>query len=160
MTQPFLKTKDVDVNGVMVTITQLSGLERLEFMDYCSEVEEPVRPIKPDENATELEQEKYFTELNKYTQKWFRINFLIRARLVAYGYRNNVENIEERFHEIISIMTPEQIEMLHYEIASFSGLPVPEKPETAPSDGSETTTATDTAMTEETTPQEPTDPKV
>ncbi|MBM5067025.1 hypothetical protein HYO03_13370 [Vibrio parahaemolyticus] len=160
MTQIFLKTKTVTINEVSVTITQLSGLERLDFMDFCSGISEPERPPKPDENANEEEQERYLIDLNKYTQRWFRINFIVQSRLVAYGYRDGVEDIEERHKQIMSLMTPEQVETLHYEIASFSGLPVPAQEETAPSDGSETTTSTENATTEDTTTQEPTDPKV
>lgn len=160
MTQLFLKTKTVPVDEISVTITQLSGLERLDFMDYCSEIPEPERPAKPDESASESEQDNYLVELNKYTKKWFRINFLVQARLVAYGYRDGVEDIDERHKQIMSLMTPEQVETLHYEIASFSGLPAPAQEETASSDGSEATTITETATTEETTTQELTDPKV
>ncbi|EGR3042623.1 hypothetical protein DBT73_RS21690 [Vibrio parahaemolyticus] len=160
MTQLFLKTKTVPVDEINVTITQLSGLERLDFMDYCSEIPEPERPARPDESASKLEQDNYLVELNKYTKQWFRINFLVQARLVAYGYRDGVENIDDRHNQIMSMMTPDQVGVLHYEIASFSGLPVPEKEETAPIDGSETTTTTETATTEDTTTQESTDPKV
>ncbi|EMQ4277495.1 MULTISPECIES: phage minor tail protein G [Vibrio] len=160
MTQVFLKTKTVPVDELSVTITQLSGLERLDFMEFCSNIPEPDRPFKPSSDASEVEQDKYLAELNKYTQKWFRINFLVQARLVAYGYRDGVDDIEERHKQIMSMMTPQQVETLHYEIASFSGLPVPEQEEAVPSDGSDSTTTTETTTTEETTTQEPTDPKV
>ncbi len=160
MTQAFLKTKEVPIAGIPVTITQLSGLERLDFMEYCSSISEPERPIKPDDGASEIEQDNYLIELNKYTQQWFRINFIVQARLVAYGYREGEIDIDARQEQIMSMMTPEQVASLHNEIASFSGLPVPAQEETAPSDGSETTTTTETATTKENTTQEPTDPKV
>ena len=157
MTESFLQKKIVPIDGKEVEITQLSGLERFDFMDYCSNQEQPVKPIKPAAGATEEEQEKYLEELNKYTQKWYRISFVVSARLVAYGYRAGVESIDERHNQIMSIMTPEQVTQMHDEIARFSGLPVPgDESETATSENtsSETTTTTDSAT------QEPTDPKV
>ncbi|MGL1103408.1 hypothetical protein ACSTLM_04365 [Vibrio parahaemolyticus] len=157
MTLSFLKTKDVPIDDLNVTITQLSGLERLDFMDYCSEIPEPDRPAQPEETASEAEKEKYLVELNKYTQKWFRINFLAQARLVAYGYREGVQDIDERHNQIMSMMTPVQVETLHHAIASFSGLPVPEPEQYATTtEGSDTSTTS----TEDTTTQEPVDPKV
>ncbi|MFZ6039774.1 hypothetical protein ACOV11_04605 [Vibrio natriegens] len=154
MTLSFLKTKDVPFDDLNVNITQLSGLERLDYMDYCSEIPEPARPAKPEETASEAEQENYLIELNKYTQKWFRINFLVQARLVAYGYREGVQDIDERHNQIMSMMTPAQVGTLHHAIASFSGLPVPETEQDA------TTTEGSDTSTEDTTTQEPVDPKV
>ena len=73
---------------------------------------------------------------------------------MAYGYRNDVHNIDDRHNEIMSIMTPERIAELYQEIASFSGIPLPE-------DSTSTEEETSTAeSSEETTTQEPVDPKV
>ncbi|EHK9084579.1 hypothetical protein KCU26_001148 [Vibrio parahaemolyticus] len=154
MTVNFLESKTVPVNGVDVEITQLSGLERYNYMDYCTDLPEPVRPIQPAEDASENEKEKYLSELGKFAQKWQRLNFLAQARLVAYGYRNGVEDIEERHNEIMSIMTPEIIADLYKNIASFSGIPLAED-----STSTEEETST-TESSEETTTQEPVDPKV
>ncbi|GAJ77654.1 LOW QUALITY PROTEIN: hypothetical protein JCM18905_3549 [Vibrio sp. JCM 18905] len=157
MTLSFLKTKDVPIDDLNVTITQLSGLERLDFMDYCSEIPEPDRPAKPEETASETEQENYLIELNKYTQKCSALTFLFQARLVAYGYREGVQDIDERHNQIMSMMTPAQVETLHHAIASFSGLPVPEpEQDETTTEGSDTSTTS----TEDTTTQEPVDPKV
>ncbi|MGZ2333815.1 hypothetical protein ACXP2N_08155 [Vibrio alginolyticus] len=157
MTQIFLKTKTVPVGDISVSIRQLSGLERLDFMDYCSSIDEPERPVNPGEQASEEEQDRYLSELNRYTQKWFRISFITQTRLVAYGYREGVEDINERQNQIIGMMTPEQVTILHNEIAKFSGLPVP----SVESDASiSESTSPETTTTEEATTQEPTDPKV
>nr|WP_319556003.1 hypothetical protein [uncultured Vibrio sp.] len=154
MTTSFLESKTVPVNGVDVLITQLSGLDRYNYMDFCSDLPEPERPIQPAEGASEEEQEKYLLALGKYAQKWQRLNFIAQARLVAYGYRNDVHNIDDRHNEIMSIMTPERIAELYQEIASFSGIPLPE-------DSTSTEEETSTAeSSEETTTQEPVDPKV
>ncbi len=153
MSTSFLESKTIQVNGVDVVITQLSGLDRYNYMDYCSDLPEPERPIKPAEDASEEEQEKYLTALNKYAQKWQRLNFIAQARLVAYGYRNEVHNIDDRHNEIMSIMTPEKIAELYKDIAAFSGIPLAE-------DNTSTEEASTTASSEETTAQEPVDPKV
>ena len=154
MTTSFLESKTVQVNGVDVVITQLSGLDRYNYMDFCSDLPEPERPILPAEGASEEEQEKYLVALGKYAQKWQRLNFIAQARLVAYGYRNDVHNIDDRHNEIMSIMTPEKIAELYQEIASFSGIPLPED-----NNSTEEETST-TESSEETTTQDPVDPKV
>ncbi|MFH4670369.1 hypothetical protein [Vibrio alginolyticus] len=160
MTQVFLKKKEVPIDEQMVTITQLSGLDRLNYMDYCAEIPEPESPNKPPEGATQEEQERYLLELKKYSNAWFRLNFMAQARLVAYGYPGDSDNIDERHQQIMSIMSPPQVEALYREIALFSGLSIPGQEETAPSDNSEATPTAENATTEDTTTQEPTDPKV
>ncbi|HDU8571217.1 MULTISPECIES: phage minor tail protein G [Vibrio] len=153
MSTSFLESKTIQVNGVDVVITQLSGLDRYNYMDYCSDLPEPERPIKPAEDASEEEQEKYLIALGKYAQKWQRLNFIAQARLVAYGYRNEVHNIDDRHNEIMSIMTPEKIAELYKDIAAFSGIPLAE-------DNTSTEETSTTESSEETTTQEPVDPKV
>lgn len=67
MTPDFLKTKVVDIEGQSVTITQLSGLDRLNYMDYCAEIPDPDRPIEPAEDASQEEKERYLLDLKKYS---------------------------------------------------------------------------------------------
>ncbi|MDV5034054.1 hypothetical protein [Vibrio diabolicus] len=153
MSTSFLESKTIQVNGVDVVITQLSGLDRYNYMDYCSDLPEPERPIQPAEDASEEEQEKYLIALGKYAQKWQRLNFIAQARLVAYGYRNEVHDINDRHNEIMSIMTPEKIAELYNDIAAFSGIPLAE-------DYTSTEETSTTENSEETTTQEPVDPKV
>ncbi|HHG3263600.1 TPA: hypothetical protein ACPVX8_001290 [Vibrio parahaemolyticus] len=154
MSTSFLESKTIQVNGIEIQITQLSGLDRFDFMDYCSVLATPDRPEKPSEEATEAEQEKYLMALDRYSKQWYRINFTARARLVAYGYRNGVDDLEERHKQIMATMTEDHVSYLHDEIAKFSGIPLPE-PETT----TEVETSTETAS-EETTTQEPVDPKI
>ncbi len=105
------------------------------------------------------EQEKYLVALGKYAQKWQRLNFIAQARLVAYGFRNDVHNIDDRHNEIMSIMTPERIAELYQEIASFSGIPLPEDNNSTEEETvSEEVSSSESS--EETTTQEPVDPKV
>lgn len=144
----FLKTKTVDVDGETVTITQISGLERFEFLDYCTDLPKPAQVVKPAENATEQEKEKFLEEMSNNIKQWQRVNFMGQSRLVAYGYKEAGDELEERHKMIMSSMTPEQVQLLHNEIAKFSGIPLPEPvDETNESDSS----------SEEA--QEPADPK-
>ncbi|EJI1395464.1 hypothetical protein NDL36_000437 [Vibrio parahaemolyticus] len=154
MTVSFLESKTIQVNGVDVVITQLSGLDRYNYMDFCSDLPEPDRPIKPELDASEDDKENYLKGMSKYVQKWQRLNFMAKARLVAYGYRNGVDNIDDRHNEIMSIMTPEKVAELYKEIAAFSGIPLEDETSTSENTSSETTTTSDS------TTQEPTDPKV
>lgn len=140
----FLKTKEVPLDGEKVIITQLSGLERFDFLDYCTDLPKPEQPEPPGENATQLEKEKYLEEMSKNIKQWQRINFIGQSRLVAYGYKGEEDNLEEHHKQIMGSMTPDQVKLLHDEIAKFSGIPLPEPVE-------------DKDATEE--PQEPADPK-
>ena len=144
----FLKTKEVLLGDEKVNITQLSGLERFDFLDYCTDLPKPEQPEPPGENATQLEKEKYLEEMSKNIKQWQRINFMGQSRLVAYGYKESDEDkdLDERHQQIMSSMTPDQVKLLHDEIAKFSGIPLPEPVED-----------TDENEPEET--QEPADPK-
>lgn len=142
----FLKTKTVDVEGDQVTITQLSGLDRFDFLDYCSDLPKPENPAKPSEEATEQEKEKYLEEMSNNIKQWQRVNFIGQSRLVAYGYLDAGEDLESRHQQIMTSMTPGQVKLLHDEIAKFSGIPLPEPVE----DNAESTDE----------PTEPVDPKV
>ncbi len=144
----FLKTKEVPLDGEEVTITQLSGLERFDFLDYCTDLPKPDQPEPPGENATQLEKEKYLEDMSKNIKQWQRINFMGQSRLVAYGYKEPSEDIDERHQQIMSSMMPDQVKLLHDEIAKFSGIPLPEPVE-----------ETDEPSSEPEETQEPADPK-
>ncbi|MBE3670997.1 hypothetical protein BOO25_18890 [Vibrio navarrensis] len=143
----FLKTKTVEVDGEPVEVTQLSGLDRFNFLDYCTDLPKPKQPKKPGENATELEIENYMDEMSKCLKQWQRTNFVGQSRLVAYGYLGAGENLEDRHKQIMTSMTPDQVKFLHDEIAVFSGIPLPE--EVAEEDSTSEASAQDEAVTAE-----------
>lgn len=145
----FLETKVIPLNGKDVEISQLSGLERFDFLDYCSDIPRPKTPLKPDENAMPEEQEQYIEDMERNLKNWARVNFIGQSRLVAYGYKALDEDLEKRHQIIMASMTPEQVKFLHDEVAKFSGIPLPEPVEDTDKPNSES---------EET--QEPVDPKV
>ncbi|WP_039432787.1 hypothetical protein [Vibrio navarrensis] len=145
----FLKTQEVNLDGEVIVITQLSGLDRFDFLDYCTDLPKPEQPVNPGENSTAQEKEKYLDEMSKNIKQWQRINFMGQSRLVAYGYKEPGDDLEDRHRQIMGFMTPDQVKFLHDEIAKFSGIPLPEPVEDADEPNSES---------EET--QEPVDPKV
>ncbi|MFA1575560.1 phage minor tail protein G [Vibrio cyclitrophicus] len=125
----FLKTKEITVDGETVTITQLSGLNRFDFLDFCSDLPKPIQPEKPSDDVTEQDYERYLEEYEKCLKKWQRINFTAQSRLVAYGYLEAGDDLEDRHQLVMSTMTPEQVKFMHDEIALFSGIPLPKEPE-------------------------------
>ncbi|BBM66356.1 hypothetical protein VA249_30020 [Vibrio alfacsensis] len=144
----FLKTQTVELDGEQLTITQLSGLERFDFLDYCTDLPKPEQPAKPDEFSSEQEKEKYLEEMSKNIKQWQRINFMGQSRLVAYGYKDSGDDLEDRHQQIMGSMTPDQVKFLHDEIAKFSGIPLPEPVDETTGSDSESEEA-----------QEPADPK-
>lgn len=122
----FLKTKNIEVDGEQVTITQLSGLERYDFLDYCSDLPKPEAPDKPAEDASAKEMNQYYEAMLIMAKKWERLSFIGQARLVAYGTKFDIDDLDERHQYIMSSMMPDQVKQLHVEIANFSGIPLPE----------------------------------
>lgn len=144
----FLKKQTVDVDGQSVEITQLSGLDRFDFMEYCAEMPQPAKVEPLGENPSEAEREQYSIALSKSYRHWGRLSFVGHCRLIAYGYPGDTGDIDQRHQEIMKMMSPEQAKALHDEIARFSGMPLPDDSDSPPSDEAG-----------EETPSEPIDPK-
>lgn len=125
----FLKTKNVPFCDETITITQLSGLERYDFLDYCSDLPKPDAPDKPAEDASDKELNQYYEAMSAVVKKWERLSFMGQSRLVAYGTKFDIADLEERHKYIMSSMMPDQVKELHDEIAKFSGIPLPEPEE-------------------------------
>lgn len=143
----FLKTNTVDLDGEPIAITQLSGLNRFDFLDYCTDLPKPPTPTNPGAKATQEEKEAYLEEMSSNIKAWQKVNFTGQSRLVAHGCLEFGETLDERHTAIMSSMTPNQVKFLHDEIAKFSGIPLPEPvDETTESDSAEEA-------------QEPVDPK-
>ncbi len=128
----FLKTKEVQLGSETVVVTQLSGLERFDFLDYCTEIPKPEEIERPADDATEQEKEQYLLAMGHFISKWERVNFTGQSRLVAYGCKSLNGDIDERHQIVMNSMSIEQVKTLHDEIAKFSGIPLPK-----PSDNTE-----------------------
>ncbi|QPL54814.1 hypothetical protein [Vibrio navarrensis] len=144
----FLKKKTVPVDGEEVEITQLSGLDRFNFLDYCSDLPKPETPERPAENASSKEMDQFYEAMSVASKKWERLSFMGQSRLVAYGTQFDIDDLEERHQYIMSSMMPQQVKQLHDEIAKFSGIPLPKSEENTEEPNSEPEEA-----------QEPADPK-
>jgi len=125
----FLKTKNVPFCDETITITQLSGLERYDFLDYCSDLPKPETPDKPAEDASDKELNKFYEAMSVVAKKWERLSFMGQSRLVAYGTKFDIDDLEDRHQYIMSSMMPDQVKELHDEIAKFSGIPLPDPEE-------------------------------
>lgn len=55
----FLKEKTIPVGEQELTIRQLSGLDRFDFMDFCSDQTLPERLETPEEDASREEKEAF-----------------------------------------------------------------------------------------------------
>ncbi|WGY45031.1 phage minor tail protein G [Vibrio sp. ABG19] len=126
MTASFLSKKKVPIGDVSVTVTQLSGLERYEYIEYTSNLEQPSMPVKPDDSAPESEKQQYLDAMAKVINLFGKITFQARARLVAYGMKDwDMPNLDERHQYVMAHFTEEHINTLHDEVAEFSGIPLP-----------------------------------
>lgn len=127
MTASFLKTKTVPVGDGSVTIKQLSGLGRYDFMDFCSDQPFPEAIEALPEDAGKEEKEVWLSKMGKENRKWNRLNFVMQARLVAHGTDFDIDDIDERHQYVMTAMSKEQIKELHDEVATLSGMPLPDE---------------------------------
>ena len=127
MTTSFLKSKTVPVGDRSVTIKQLCGLGRYDFMDFCSDQTFPESIEALPEDASKEEKEAQLAKMDKLTRQWNRLNFVMQARLVAHGTDFDIADIDERHQYVMTAMSKEQIQELHDEVAVLSGMPLPEK---------------------------------
>lgn len=118
----FIKKKVVDIDGEKVEISQLSGLDRFDYLDFVTDLPKPQKPVHPGDSATDEQLQQYYEEADKIMHQFSKLTFQAQSRLVAYGYRNQVESIDERHHQVMATMTPEQVYRLNDEIAAFSGM--------------------------------------
>ncbi|MFZ6040285.1 hypothetical protein ACOV11_07200 [Vibrio natriegens] len=123
----FLKEKTIQVGEQELTIRQLSGLDRFDFMDFCSDQTLPERLETPEEDASQEEKEAFLVKVSAVTKQWNRLNFIMQARLVAFGSHFDIADIEERHQHIMASMSVEQIKEVHDEVAKLSRMELPEK---------------------------------
>lgn len=151
----FLKQKTVQIGDDKVTIKQLSGLDRYDFMDFCSDQPFPESIEVLPEDASKEEKETQLVKIDKVTRQWNRLNFIMQARLVAHGTGFDINDIDDRHQYVMASMSQEQIKGLHDEIATLSGMSLPD--ENSSNDGNEPEQPKADSELEE---QEPVDPKV
>ena len=108
----FLVSKTIQVMDQKIEITELSGLERFDYLIWCSEQE---RPLHPEKGAPDCDVVKYIYNTQQYIHR-------INCRLAAYGCKDIAEDIDSRFNLITQITSPEVAKKLHDEIAEISGL--------------------------------------
>lgn len=126
MSTSFLKTKTIPVGDRSVTIKQLCGLGRFDFMDFCSDQPFPEAIEELPEDASKEEKEALLVKIRKADRQWGRLNFVMQARLVAHGTHFDIDDIDERHQYVMTAMSKEQIKDLHDEVAMLSGMQMPD----------------------------------
>lgn len=143
----FLKKKDVSVGDQSVTLTQLSGLERYDFIEYVATLPKPTMPVQPQEDAPISEKDAYLNNIEKVLNAFKKLTFIAQSRLVAYGCKEFGNDIDCRHQFVMNNFMPDQVKFLHDEVAIFSGIPLNQEPEDGAADDSTNV------------PKEPVDPK-
>lgn len=125
----FLKKKDVPVGDQSVTLTQLSGLERYDFIEYVATLTKPKMPVQPPEDASISEKDAYLNNIEKVLNAFKKLTFIAQSRLVAYSCKELGDDLESRHQFVMDNFMPDQVKLLHDEVAVFSGIPLSQEPE-------------------------------
>ncbi|HAS6381064.1 phage minor tail protein domain-containing protein [Vibrio vulnificus] len=123
----YLKKKSVQIDGNDIAIRQLSGLERFEFFEFLSSLEEPAIPIRPrGDELSEKQQKDYQDALQASEFAWKKITYLGQSRLVAYGLVDDdlSDDIDKRHETVKQWFSDTAIAQLHDEIALLSGMTI------------------------------------
>ncbi|MCG6227112.1 phage minor tail protein G [Vibrio furnissii] len=129
MMKTFLKKKDVPVGDQSVTLTQLSGLERYDFIEYVATLSKPKMPVQPPEDAPISEKDAFLNNIEKVLNEFKKLTFIAQSRLVAYGCKEFGNDIDCRHQFVMDNFMPDQVKLLHDEVAVFSGIPLNQEPE-------------------------------
>ncbi|MFH4814353.1 phage minor tail protein domain-containing protein [Vibrio alginolyticus] len=151
----FLKQKTVPVGDDKVTLTQLSGLDRYDFMDFCSEQTFPESVEVLSEKASKEDKEAQLQKMEKVTRQWNRLNFIMQARLVAHGTNFDIDDIDDRHQYVMTAMTKEQIKELHDEVAKLSGMSLPDEAPSSEEDAEPETPEKDGEQEDDVDPVDP-----
>lgn len=139
----YLKQKIVTVGDEEITLTGLTGLQRLEYLDAVTDMDIPAYPSDPSPDASPSDWAKYNKECMKAQAKMTEYKVRMWSLLAAYGADVEGENFESRQNHILSNMMFDDIKMLHDEVAKLSGIPLVTEENSEPNN----------------TDSEPTDPK-
>ncbi|MBE4585504.1 hypothetical protein BOO29_11075 [Vibrio navarrensis] len=121
----YLKKDTVPIDGHQISIRQLSGLERFEFLEYLSSTEMPeTLNFSRDDTPTEERELAYQRALQDSLRAWQKFNHLGQSRLVAYGLVDDElsDDIEERHKQVRQWFSDSSIKALHDAIAILSGM--------------------------------------
>lgn len=122
----YLKCKQVEVNGCLVDISQISGYDRFEYLEWMSLIQEPEIPIQPDDNASLIDRKAYTKLLAAADRAWARISFNCQCRLIAHSFCqiecNKSQTIEDTYQRCLTNLSLEDAKTLHDEIAILSGM--------------------------------------
>ncbi|MEJ2766980.1 hypothetical protein VV869_23820 [Photobacterium sp. MCCC 1A19761] len=125
----FLETYTHQLNGQVLLLTELSGLDRFSHIEYCGDlqVQAPEKPEDVADDASLVEREKYLLELTQWKNAWDRLAFESQVSLVAYGLRDderlqNLESVELRRDWVWNNLSPKAVTEIHNKVAEMSGM--------------------------------------
>lgn len=127
----FLKTETIDINGQPLLLTELSGLDRFEHIEYCAGLEEKA-PQKPDElpdDATEQQMEAHNLAIMRWCSLWEKLSFESQVNIVAYGVRFNecldgIDTQEARRQWVWANLSTKMIKKIHNALARLCEMAV------------------------------------
>ncbi|MDO6707921.1 phage minor tail protein G [Photobacterium sp. 1_MG-2023] len=124
----FLKTDTIEINGQPLLLTELSGLERYEHMDYSTKLqsEAPAEPEPLAEGASPVEHETRLFALQKWSQAWAKLSYLAQVNLVAYGIKGfeavQGQSQEDRRRWVQENLSDQSVVKVHNAVGYLSGM--------------------------------------
>lgn len=135
----FLKKENTDIGGNQVDLNELSGLQRIEYLEYLTEIQ------KMSKSFEELPNEEKGA-------KYLRLNLDVNAWLISRSlwHNDNTKQVDQLKDQVLSSWSPNNIYIAAAKVMSLSGLNKSQDEESPPA----ITESTEGATAEEAVPAE------
>ncbi|MCW2473423.1 MULTISPECIES: phage tail assembly chaperone G [unclassified Symbiopectobacterium] len=135
----FLKKENTDIGGNQVDLNELSGLQRIEYLEYLTEIQ------KMSKSFEELPNEEKGA-------KYLRLNLDVNAWLISRSlwHNDNTKQVDQLKDQVLSSWSPNNIYIAAAKVMSLSGLNESQDEESPPA----ITESTEGATAEEAVPAE------
>lgn len=107
----FLKKENTDIGGNQVDLNELSGLQRIEYLEYLTEIQ------KMSKSFEELPNEEKGA-------KYLRLNLDVNAWLISRSlwHNDNTKQVDQLKDQVLSSWSPNNIYIAAAKVMSLSGL--------------------------------------
>lgn len=107
----FLKKENTDIGGNQVDLNELSGLQRIEYLEYLTEIQ------KMSKSFEELPNEEKGA-------KYLRLNLDVNAWLISRSlwHNDNTKQLDQLKDQVLSSWSPNNIYIAAAKVMSLSGL--------------------------------------
>ncbi|PLY37363.1 phage minor tail protein G [Pectobacterium carotovorum] len=135
----FLKKENTDIGGNQIDLNELSGLQRIEYLEYLTEIQ------KMSKSFEELPNEEKGA-------KYLRLNLDVNAWLISRSlwHSDNTKQVDQLKDQVLSSWSPNNIYIAAAKVMSLSGLNKAQDEESPPA----ITESTEGATAEEAVPAE------